>query len=344
MSKLYPYLGALALGATKDYFLSQGMYAKRKSTTKPYARRLVKRRRSGKFSRTKSRYTKRTSRRRVRRQSIYKQLRDVRRTLKSDQARHTHRTRVADAYSANTNGCSYNVVGQALNTTNIEAAMQNLRYYNPSVPGTLVTADASTGTYARQIHFESVYQKLTVKNNYQVPAKVTIISFMPKKDTNNTPTGLYSSGITDQTISGSATSPLSYITDIDMVTDTWKVVASKSRVLLPGREMHMTHRTKPFDYDPSVVDTQTNAYQRQFQAQLFVIRVEGVIAHDSTLSEHTSLTAAVDVLKDTKFVMTYDAGVNLNDYSYNNAADASFTNSGLVSSMPVSDNITYSVS
>lgn len=275
--------------------------------------------------------------------SLKKQIKDLRQSMLSDQATHTHRRR--DVLKV---GCSVNQVSNSLTdstaTGTLEAAMANLRYYNPSAPATLVTADASTGTYTRQIHFKSIYEKLTIRNNYQIPAKVTVWSCVPRADTNTSPATFYSDAVSDQTISLAITSPLLFPTDMKLVRDNWNLKTVFKGILEPGKQRVVKHQTKPFDYDPSNVDTHALAYQKKYGAHIFYIRVEGCIAHDSVnTGEYSTGQASIDTILDRKFVMTYDAGVNLDDFSEDNNATASFTNGGVVSNKPVSDNQSYSV-
>lgn len=274
---------------------------------------------------------------------LKKRVANISRTLKSDQARHTNRFR----YAANLTASVAQVNNSAImkfRTTEIETAMANLRYYDPSVPGTLVTANASTGTYNRQIHFESVYDKLTVRNNYQVPVLVRIWSCTPKADTSIAPDSFYSNGVTDQTIGPIAvTSPLLYPTDIDDVTNNWSFKVAKNILLQPGAQTSVHRFAGPFDYDPSNVDHHNLVFQKKYKAHTWMLRIEGVGAHDSSLAQYGTSASGIDYIGERKCVITYDAGVNLTDFSEDDSTTASFTNAAMVANKPVSDNQSYSV-
>lgn len=274
--------------------------------------------------------------------SVKSEIKNIKKQLKSDQATHTHKRREASIISVGVNQSTHTALA-VTRTTELESAMANLRYYDPSVPGTLTTADASTGTYSRQIHFEGFHKKLTLRNNYQIPVKVRVYSLVPKGDTNIVPTTFYSDGITDQCISGSTTSPQLYFFDINMVKDNWKSVKTTTSELQPGQELVCTYNAKSFDYDPSNADTHNLSYQSKYRAHSWVVRLEGVLSHDTVQSEHTTNQGALDYINDTVFKMTYDAGTNLDDISFNNLADTAFTNSGVLSNKPVADNQTYSL-
>lgn len=262
-------------------------------------------------------------------------------SLKSDQAIHTHRRR--NVLAAGCNAGEVNNVGvQSLNTTTLEDAMAFLRYYNPAVPGTLTTADANTGTYNRQIHFASIATKFTVRNNYKVPCHISIYSCTPKHDTNIAPMSFYGSGATDQ--GGVATtSPLLFPSDIQLVKENWSMKRVKNTLLQPGAQTSASHYLKGIDYNPSVVDTHTLQFQKKYGGHQWVVRIEGVIGHDTVAADYLTMQSQVDTIVDFKFVITYDAGVNLNDFSVDDNSSASFTNSGVVSNKPASSNQAYSL-
>lgn len=330
-----PYMARYAYDTYRGYNTTMGKRKRSASASK--LKRKYKSVKKRSTSTSKARYISK-------KKSVRRQLRDIRRSLKSDQARHTRRTRATTTLRISANQAGYSQ-HDPCGITDIEAACAALRYYDPSAPSSLVTAAGATGTYTRQIHFESVYSKLEVRNNYLVPVKLKVYCFVPKHDTNIPPSTYFSDGITDQEASGTgaSSSPLLYPTDFDMVNDNWKSVKTTSMVLEPGRTKVCAYMRKAFDYDPSNADTHSLEYQAKYMAQVWYVRVEGIIGHDTTLGEYTTLPGGVDLLSDRKWVITYDAGVNLNDISYSNGASATFTNAGLVSILGPSDNIGYSV-
>ena len=225
----------------------------------------------------------------------------------------------------------------ATSVSNLETACSALRYYDPSTPGTLITAPGGTGTFSRQIHFASIYKDITVRNNYHIPCVVTIYSCVSKTDTDKGPYEFYTEGVVDQGVSLGATSPLLYMSDIDNVTTNWRFEKVKKKTLLPGVQFKCTHKIPSFDYDPSVTDSHALAFQKKNHAHCWIIRVEGVVGHDTGANEIAVLEGGVDTVSDTKYVITYDAGVNLKDFSYSDGADTT-TTLGVVSNMPESGN------
>lgn len=224
----------------------------------------------------------------------------------------------------------------------LENTLAQLRFFDSATPGTLVQASGATGTYARQYMFD-VYAKLKCRNNYQVPCAVTVYTVVPKEDTSVEAYTAYTDGLVD--IGGvSSTSMMVHITDSKVFNALWKIKEFKRAVLMPGQELDVTHATGKFTYDPSVTDSETQSYQQKYKSWQFIVRVEGTLAHDSSVAGQVGFTAAgVDCCWTVKYTVKYDAGANLT-YMYIQDNVSAFTNGALVSSYPVADNIPYSVS
>lgn len=230
----------------------------------------------------------------------------------------------------------------AMRTTEMEAVLAQLRFFDPANPATLVNASGASGAYARDYLFKTIYTKTCIRNNYQVPARVTYYCCCPKEDTSITPVTAFTNGLTDQG-NPTATSMLLHLTDSIQFNDLWRIAKSQTWTLMPGQEVSQIMSVKDVCYDPANTDEHTLAYQAKNRAYQIVIRVEGVIAHDSSVStEQGFIAAGVDICNHTKYVVQYEAGVDLNFIYINDNADT-FTNGGLVSSMPVADNIAYSI-
>jgi len=307
---------------------------------KPLKRRNYKRIAKRFMKKKGKRYSPRTVKKRS--TNIVKQVKDLTKLVKSDQAFHTHKLTTSYRLISGVGACAHNTYN--FNISSIETLSAQLRYYNPSVPGTLTTADPNTGTYSRQVHFMNVSNSLHVANNYQVPAEVRAYLCIPKGDTSIGPTTYYANGITDQVITGGDATTLDiYLTDIDVLKSQYSVKLLKKKVLMPGSTMDVIHNTGSFDYDPSVYDSHTVTFQPKFKNHCLVLRVQGVLGHDTTADEQNVLASGIDIEHRLVARISYDAGSNLNDIYITNNRDATFTNGGVISSKPVSDNIGYSV-
>lgn len=278
--------------------------------------------------------------------SLAKQIKDLQKSVKSDQAYHTYKSATATKITTSVGECEHESI--LVNTaTNMETWMANLRYYDPAVPGTLTTANASTGTYSRVIHFKNINCRLNVRNNYQVPCKLRVYLVKPKSDTNISPITYYANGIGDQVINAGADrqTSLIYLNDIDVFKEQWSAKVLKDVQLEPGASVVVSHNTGSYDYDPSLVDSHTDAYQTKYKFFGYIIRIEGVMGHDTSVVDQIGLlNCGVDYEYFIKAEIIYDAGVNLNDIYISDTRDTSFTNSGVCSNKPIADNQPYSVS
>lgn len=234
-------------------------------------------------------------------------------------------------------------LGYAVRTTELETVLAQLRFFDIANPATLVNASGAAGTYSRDYLFKTIYSRLEFMNNYQIPCKVTIYVCCPKEDTSITPTTAFTDGLVDQG-NPSNVSPMVHLTDSIQFNKLWRICKRKSRVLMPGRRLSCTMSVRNVMYDPALVDSHGLVYQTKYRNYQFVVRVEGVIAHDSSVATEQGFAAAGgDFWVHTKYVVAYEAGTDLKYIHINDGADT-FTNGALVSEAPIADNIGYSLS
>lgn len=317
-----------------------------RSLTGPARTNYIKRKvTSARSARSSRRRTNRRSSKKASKQDccveIKRQIKDIKRTVDADMGTHIHKVAIANACTATVNEnsmCQHGVI----DNTKLEAAVANLRYYNPATPGTLTTADASTGTYHRDVFFKSVYSRFDVRNNYQVPVEVSLYAVTPRLDTNITPTTAYTNGLADQGAVSSSSVQM-YPTDSMQFNDVWRIIKSKKRMLQPGSSFSLSQVMKNIKYDPSLNDSHASTYQINFKAFVWLIRVQGVTAHDTVQDEQGFSAAGVDYSLSNIYTISYAAGVDLLDYSINETQLDTFTNAAVLSNKPVSDNQSYSV-
>lgn len=273
--------------------------------------------------------------------SLKKQFRELKKTVEAANGTLIYRTRrTGRALAAVNQQTMVNTEGMAI--ANFEGVLAQLKFFNPAVPGTLTTASGATGTYARDYQFKSIHTNLLIRNNYQVPVKVTCYTCVCKDDTTITPTTAFTDGLTDAG-NPSSSSPLVYLTDSEEFNDLWKIESSKSKVLMPGVQFHVSKSIKDIMYSPAVADSHALDYQRRLHSYVLVVRIEGMLGHDSSADQQGFVQAGVDLAWDTTYKVIYNAGADIFTIYVDDGSD-SFTNGGLVSSMPVADNIGYSVS
>lgn len=272
--------------------------------------------------------------------SLQKQINSLKKTQKNNQGMLTYRWRTTGRILAAVNQQTFSSL-VATSVTSLETVLSQLRYYDPAAPGSLVTADGTTGSYQKDFLFTLQSVIGLVRNNYQSPAKVTIYVFQVKDDTSINPPSAFANGLADVS-NATETSPLVYVSDSDQLSDLWKIVKTYKCILQPGEEYEVSYSTPKFRYDPSLTDSHPDSYQRRYKAYAIVARVEGVVGHDSSVDEQGMLAAGIDWVVKRTWKVSYDAGGDI-DFVYVNDTSDSFTNGGLVSQKPIPDNLGYSV-
>lgn len=266
---------------------------------------------------------------------LQRQVTRLTKQVKSGMGELVYKYRESSRVVCSTNQCAYG--NWAGNSTVIdELALAQLRFYNPSTPGTYITSDLTSGTQSKSAQMQ-VYGSITLRNNYAVPTKVSLYVCVPKSDTSTTPITAITDGLTDLGVTSPSTEIMTFPTESRLFNDIYKVSSSKTLELRAGKEMTISHSTATYTYDPSIVDTHSQIYQKKLQAFVFLVRVHGVLAHDTSVTtEQTSAPAGVDIQTSIKITIHYDAGVNVKYIVVNNTADTSFTNSSRISQITTS--------
>lgn len=226
--------------------------------------------------------------------------------------------------------------------SSMETALAELRFFDPAAPGTLVQGSGASGAYQRNYLFEKMNVKLTVKNNYQVPCKFAIYLCEAKEDTSIAAATAFTNGLTDVG-NPSATSCLILPPDSVQLTELYKVTYKKGGLLLPGQQVSTSYSGSNIEYDPAMVDSHNLSYQSRYRGANWIVRVEGVLGHDTTADEQGSMLAGLDIQRDREYSIKYDAGVDLKYIVVADSSD-SFSNAGVNSEQPVADNVAYSAS
>lgn len=271
---------------------------------------------------------------------LTKSVKSIQQELKCNRSQLIYHARATSKLLSSVNSCSYFFYSPNPIST-YETVLGQLRFFDSATPSSLVTADGSSGTYSRDWRFTTVYSKIEAWNNYQVPAWVTIYTVVPRADTSIGADTAFTNGLADVG-NPTSTSPLIHLSDSPQFNKLWKIVEHKKSLLMPSECSCITESVKNVCYNPSITDSQTYTYQPRYKAFAYIVRVEGVIGHDSSADQQAQLAAGVDLCLVNKYVVSYDGGVELT-YHYVTDSAPSFTNGGLVSSKPVSDNIGYSL-
>ncbi len=270
--------------------------------------------------------------------ALTKRVTKIQRQLNTDMSTHTFRQIITDTVRCvlNQNTVSNFPVHKA---DTIQTALAGLRYYDPANPATLVTASGATGTFSRQFLFSQCHVSMECKNNYQVPVHVKIYMCEPRSDTSLTPVTTFVNGMADQN-NPTITKPNIYPTDSDQLKALWNTKV-KTVKLYPGKSTTFSHNVGAFDFDPSDFDSHQLQFQRSFKGVSFMVRVLGDVCHDGTDELEQALSpAGVDTIQSLKYVIKYDSGTNLNDFTASNTLGPVTT---ALQSQVVVDNQSFSV-
>lgn len=277
----------------------------------------------------------------MRKAPLKRQVRNLQMQMSSTTGTLTYTSRFTQRFLSNVNAKAYGVMAGDITVSRFETVLGELRFFDPTTPGTLVQGSGATATYARKYHFATIHSAMHCKNNYQVPCKVSVYCLTPKDDTSINPATAYENGLADVG-NPSNTSPLVNITDSPQFNQLWRIRMKKSKVLQAGQSFNVKYAVKDVMYAPDLVDSHSQAYQSRFKCQAWLVVVEGLLGHDTSADQQGFLQAGVDCSNKVKYVVKYDAGADIKYHVIADDADT-FTNGGVVSSKPVADNLPYSV-
>lgn len=232
------------------------------------------------------------------------------------------------------------VLDLGLNSTlSLESVASNLKFFDPSNPGTLITADQSLGNYQRNILFKSITVTATIRNNYQADCKLKVYYCSAKDDTDQTPEQAWAASGPDGGNLTSTSDLLQYPTDYNLFNDLYKAKVVFNGNLSPGQSCTVSNNEKDIEYDPATVDSHNLLFQKEYKAGSFLVVVQGSISHGTTGSAVGYSQAGVDAIVKTTYVVKYNAGVNISFIYASNSTDTMVA--PLQSHQPVSNNIAY---
>lgn len=227
------------------------------------------------------------------------------------------------AVTALSNQCVYySIPGN--NKAFIEQAITSLKFFDPADPANLVTVNYNTGTFQKQVLIKNS-SSICIRNNYAVPCNLELYLCRVKSDTNNNPLEAITAGFADAG-NIAITDPLTKAKDSMILLDLWRLKTKRRKIILkPGAECRYYHSEPEFSYDTSLVDTHNQEAVKIFHSYNWLLRVEGVPAHDNeVITDQGVATAGVDIVTDRQYIIKYDAGVDLKEIQ--TVDNSSFTN------------------
>lgn len=280
-----------------------------------------------KVGKKKRRYKKGRFASKARLRSVESMLRKVASRANRSLGTYIHRRRRVNRLESSVN--TVNHLHFSWGLTELQATIDALPVYDPST-NTFTTEDL-TSTASKVVLFKRVKKLLHVKNNYVVPVSVEILLCIPRDATGVTVTTAYSDALTDAGSGLNSNDMMMNPKDLDNFKALWQIVRVKKKLLLPGQSTSCVYRSPSFEFDPAFVDTHTLSYQRQFGAHAFLLRVKGVLGHDTVVSgEEGFMQGAVDTVTYASVVIEYDAGAQKTFFETVDEADT-FTTAGQAS-------------
>lgn len=322
-------LGNMGYGAYKT-----GKYIYDYAKPKPRRKRRSKPKKASSFNRPTRRAPRSFPKK------VKAQIRELKRLTESDMGTLTYRKLENGTWDAKQNEQGIQLINGSTNTT-VEAALAQLRYYNPSAPSTLVTADGTTGTYNKEFLVRNTHSTLMLKNSFMVPCNVSVYLCRPKRDTSITPSTSWQDGLTDTTASVTTTSILVYPTDSSVFTDLWSIEKKKTYYMPAGKKITCTHSEKAFQYEPSVNDEHALTYQRKNKSFVWMVVIHGDMSHDSVApsTQLGTTKVSLDYLVINKYVINYAAGADIRFLHVDTSELTSQTTSALTGVIRIPDNV-----
>lgn len=259
--------------------------------------------------------------------SLKTKVRNLQAKAKATEATHTHRTQETNELVCTAGECTYaSYVGS--NQTMLETALANLRFYDATTAA-LITNDGTSGTFSRQYMFDKMVSSIECANTYNYPVNVKVYACTPKEDTSLSPRDTLVNSIADMGVGLDIDDIQLFPTDCSQFKKIWKINKSYSRKLKPGQNVTFSHKMKNFNYDPSDGDSHALAYQKQQSSIVWLVRIEGILCHN-TSGVPGFAACSLDTNVKTKYRVTYDAGVALEDYSTSQTVASPVANLAIV--------------
>lgn len=235
------------------------------------------------------------------------QVRNIQKNINSNTGFLTHKQR--DAYDLSASKNEQNMATYSpLNINRIETILSAVPYF---AGGILTNINLTDDTFQRKVRIKSVASSLNIRNNRITPCQVRVYVMKIKGDTGNSPTTLFTTGLTDQQDTPQPKHPMLYLSDIEQVKDLWTQVKCYKKYLNAGQEFNVSHAVKDIVYDTSLTDTHPQFYQKAIKSFVFVVRIEGVPAFENTLPANVGTAdTRVNIIMDTVYKLEYDSGSN----------------------------------
>lgn len=295
--------------AILDYVVPQvagalhSMYGTTRNRRAPYVR-------GGRTTRrVNKKYRKKRKKPLTKTKKLSKKISQITRRLDTSQTLLTKRVRRTGTFNVANNQSSLASI-TVNDAPRMTLVLKTCPFVSSTDTSTIEDVDLTKGTYQREVFFRSIYSNMSMRNNGNTPAKLRVYVVQVKKDTELNAAQASQEGLKDIMSDPQFLSAHVYPSDSELFKDLYRVVKSKSFELKPGGEKSITHSIKNIMYDQSVVENQYVSFQKQLGCYEYLVRMEGVIAHDdgSPKTKVGHIEANVDFSMDTTYSVEYDGG------------------------------------
>lgn len=277
-------------------------------------------------SRTK-RYTRKPKRRRLRVPRSLRQIakadRNLSRRIKKLEninkvATSTLIYKFADNFQATCvdGECAYTDIN-CIVTADYKYALDRLKFFDLSTPQTLKEVDAAKALSSTSANVRcQIFTKchLWMKNNYDHKIIVHVYVMQAKDAVSAVPSTILSNASTEVLISNFATNVFHYPDELFSTMswkDTYKVLKKKRFTITGGGEAKFGHSQFIKSYQANLAESGVS-YNDISNDTLFLIRIQGAVAHDSVTNTLGSVgPGTVDILKFGTMKVRYNGGMSV---------------------------------
>lgn len=268
----------------------------------------------------KSKYKKKgTSKRRT----LKKRVDDLEK-FKTNFSKKIFRELTYTKHSCNDNECAYTQFS-AVTSLNLEGSVDNLRFLDRSVGDDVeVSMINASAAIKRNIVFRDIYCAVRARNNYSIPCELTFYWFLTTENTDVSISSKITTSGTNLNISSPLTDLNVYPSDLDVLKRSYKILRTEKVTLNAGDQAESKYTRHMKKYDPTYLDNLPASEDANVKGDInCVIRIQGVLAHDTTTSSNVGRAdASCDLEFYRKWSVVYPSDARFMEFETTNNGSA----------------------
>lgn len=236
------------------------------------------------------------------------------------------------------------------NSAYVRLALDQCQFYDSNT-NAYENKDPDTLTQTASYLVTNRYMSVTLSNNYMVPVEISYAFFYPTKNHSSTWETAFGLALANDHVNTSPTDVTDVQTEFSDGASTmkqfWKPATKIMKVVLePGQSVRASIRGASFVYDPSVYDEVADSYMPSFKDIKFVWRQNGLVGHNSGLTQFGLQDGGVDYDQTIVLKVHYNSGGAPYRKIYHNKSNMTQATAStlLRGSRPIPDNLLYSAS